>query len=263
MHTFRFGEQAALIAMLAAGPACAGIRIQIARGHPIIDGIYVNGHGPYRFMVDTGATLNHLDLAMAQSIGLKPTFRTELTASSGTAIVTGASGIRVTVDTLQADEQTFLFAGLDVVHRVHPDVQGVLGEEFLSRFDYLLDLRGKRIEFGKQELEEAKTRVPFQTITGRPVVPTSLGNLVLDSGASLLTLFGVQAAAVTRELITMTGSVKVGMVASKLIIDGRMFWHGRAVTIPHSAESGATGLLPVSLFKAVYVCNSEQYMVFN
>jgi hypothetical protein len=94
-------------------------------------------------------------------------------------------------------------------------------------------------------------------------VPTSLGSLVLDSGASSVTLFGRSVAGVVRELLTMTGSVKVGMVRSTLVIEGRTFWRGDAVAVPKSPEVSAGGLLPVSLFKAVYVCNSEGYVVLE
>jgi hypothetical protein len=253
----------ALVIMLLAVTAWGGVRIHLMQGHPVVDGLYVNGHGPYRFLVDTGTTLNHLDPALAKSIGLRPTFRTELITSTGVAMAVGANGVSITLDSLQADAETFLFAGLDAIHQSHPDIQGILGQDFLSRFDYLLDLRGKRLEFGKQEPEATKTRVPFRTVTGRPLVPTSLGSLVLDSGATSLTLFGVEAAKITREMFTLTGSVKVGMVASRLMIDGRTFWHGKAVAIPNPAEHEATGLLPVSLFKTVYVCNSERYVIFD
>jgi hypothetical protein len=47
------------------------------------------------------------------------------------------------------------------------------------------------------------------------------------------------------------------------VIGGRTFWHGDAVAIPRPADTGAAGLMPVSLFKAVYVCNSEGYLLLD
>jgi hypothetical protein len=41
-----------------------------------------------------------------------------------------------------------------------------LGQWFFSRFDYVLDLRGKRLEFRKQDPNW--TRARFRTISGRP-----------------------------------------------------------------------------------------------
>ena len=228
-----------------------------------MSGVYLNGHGPYQFLLDTGTTLNHLDPWLARSIGLKPTFQSPLLSATGAISVGGADGIEVTLDPVRADDQTFLFGGLDTIQRSLPDVQGVLGQAFLSRFDYLLDLRGKRIEFGTPEPVAGATRVSFESIAGRPVVSTSLGSLVLDSGTVTVTLFGVQAINMTHEMFTMTGTAKVGKVSGRLVIGGRTFWHGEAVAIPRPAETGAAGLMPVSLFKAVYVCNSESYVLLD
>jgi len=138
----------------------------------------------------------------------------------------------------------------------------VLGQWFLSGFDYLLDLRGKRLEFGKQSPNGSRSQ--FRLLDGRSAVSTSLGDLVLDSGAPRLILFGVRPdAGELSEMLTVTGSGSVGMVASRLVIEGRNIWRGDAVAIPNQAEPGIAGLMPLSLFKTIYVCNSEGYVVFE
>ena len=248
---------------LAAGPVGGAVKIRILDGRPMVDTVYLNGHGPYRFLLDTGTTLNHLDPQLAASIGLRTTFSTDLLTSIGTTSIGGAGGIGVVLGPVRAEAQTFLFGGLDNIHRSFPDVQGVLGQEFLSRFDYLLDLRGRRLEFGASERSAVENRVPFQAVAGRPAVFTSLGSLVLDSGAAGIILFGGRAMALTHEMFTMTGSLRVGTISGTLVIDGRTWWRGKAVVIPRAAEAGAEGLLPASLFNAVYVCNSEGYLVLD
>jgi hypothetical protein len=95
------------------------------------------------------------------------------------------------------------------------------------------------------------------------VVATNLGGLVLDSGVNRLTLFYVEAVALTHRMITMTGSVPVGMIPSKLVIGGRMFWHGEAVAVPRPAEDETVGLMPASMFRTVYVSNSDGYVVLE
>jgi hypothetical protein len=252
--------------MLAAGPAGAAVKLRILGGRPVVSGVYLNSHGPYQFLLDTGTTLNHLDPRLAESIGLRPTFSTDLLTSIGTISIGGAEGIDVALGPVRAEAQTFLLGGLDTIHRSFPELQGVLGQAFLSRFDYLLDLKGQQIEFGTHEASEmpaADARSRFQTVAGRPVVSTSLGSLVFDSGAAEVTLFGARATAPTLEMFTMTGTLRVGTAWSKLVIEGRTFWRGDAIVVPHSAEKGAAGLLPASLFKAVYVSNSSGYLVFQ
>ena len=136
-----------------------------------------------------------------------------------------------------------------------------LGQWFLSGFDYMLDLQAKRLEFGKQE--RIGTRARFTTPNGRTAISTSLGYLVLDSGAARLVLFGVVPDRRNQGYMrTFAGSQGIGMVSSKLVIEGRNIWHGDAVTMPSRTEPGVAGLMPLSLFKTIYVCNSEGYVVF-
>jgi len=250
--------------IIAAGPLAAEVKMQVSGGRPIVDGVYVNGHGPYRFLVDTGTNVNLIDASLARSIGLTPTFQTKLTSSTGATPVTGGNGIEVLLDSAKAERQEFLFLPLEAIHDFLPDIQGVLGQRFLSRFDYTLDLREKRLEFGKQDRNG--TRAEFKMVNAEPVVSTSLGHLVLDSGARQLVLFGVQPEngyGFAGELRTATGSQKIGFVSGKpLMIEGRRISHGDGVALPNRTE-GVDGLLPVNLFKVIYFCNSEGYVIFE
>lgn len=251
-----------LLVMTAAQLAVA-VKIEVVQGLPVVNGVYVNGHGPYRFLVDTATTSNHIEPRLARAIGLTPAFRTELTSSVGTVSATGIDGVEVKLGSSHADRQMFLFTGMEVVQQFEGGIQGILGQEFLSRFDYLLDLRGKRLEFGRQEA--SGQRAQFRVANGRAAVATSLGDLILDSAAESLILFGVQAEAggSSFTLRTLAGSQTVGMVYRKLLIEGRRIWSGTAIAMPNRNEPGVSGLLPVSLFRSVYVCNSEGYAVLE
>jgi len=62
---------------------------------------------------------------------------------------------------------------------------------------------------------------------------------------------------------TLAGSQMGGLVNSVLSIEGRSVWRGEAVTVPGQSEPGVAGLMPVSLFRGVYVSDSENYLVFD
>ncbi len=254
----------ACLLVLAVAPLLGDVKIEVRDGHPIVDGVYVNGHGPYSFLLDTGSNVNLIETKLAESIGLTATFRTELASSTGVTVVPGGKGIALSLDSAKAERQEFLFMRL-AFHDRWPDLQGLLGQEFLWQFDYMLDLKGKRLAFGK--LDPAGMRVPFRMINGRLVVSTSVGKLVLDSGAERLVLFGVepdQGLGAHREMVTLTGSQKIGTASGKLLtIGGRKIWRGDAVAIPNRSEPEVDGLLPLSLFKVIYFCNSEGYVVFE
>jgi hypothetical protein len=239
--------------------------LRVLEGRPVVDCVFVNGHGPYRFLVDTGTNVNLIETSLARTIGMKATFQVDLASSIGKTPTAGSDGNEVVIDSVKAGGQKFLFSGMEAIHHLSSDIQGVLGQWFLSQFDYMLDLRGKRLHFGKQN--RTGTRTSFEMINARPVISTSLGALALDSGASRLVLFGVQpdiGSSFKAELRTVAGSRQIGMVSGKpLVIQGRKIWGGDAVAIPEGSEPGVDGLMPLSLFKTIYVCNSEGYVVFE
>jgi len=251
--------------LIIANPLFASVKLQVREGHPVVDGVYVNGHGPYRFLIDTGSNVNLIDAALARKIGMNATFQVDLASAAGKAAAPGSDGNEILLDSAEAGSQKFLLSRLEAIHRSSPDIQGVLGEWFLSQFDYTLDLRGKQLEFGRQS--RSGTRSPFTTVNARPIVSTSLGHLALDSGQAQLVLFGVQPDSrpdLRSEMRTLAGSVQVGIVSAKrLIIEGKRFSSGDAVAIPNRPETDVDGLMPLTPFKTVYVCNSEGYIVFE
>jgi hypothetical protein len=256
---------AAAIGMHLLSPLFGEATLQIRDGRPVVNGIYVNGHGPYRFLIDTGTNVNLIQIGIARKIGMNSTFQMNLESAAGKIPMQGSDGNEVLLDSVDAVGQRFLFSGLEVLHASLPQVHGVLGQWFLSQFDYTLDLRGKRLEFGKRD--RSGSRIPFEMINARPVVSTSLGALALDSGANRLVLFHTSpddAFGRTGEMKTFAGTQKTGLVASKpLIMDGRKIWIGDAVAIASRTEPGLDGLMPLSLFKTIYVCNSGRYIVFD
>lgn len=251
--------------ILASSPLAKATNLRVQEGRPIVDGVYVNGHGPYLFLIDTGTNVNLIDANLARSIGLNATFQVDLGSADGTTSVPGSDGNEVALGTVKAEDQKFLFSQLGAIHDFSSDIQGVLGQWFLAQFDYTIDLQNKRLEFGKRDRDGI--RVPLRMMNARLAVSTNLGDLILDSGASRLILFGAEpdtGRVNTKAFRTVIGSERAGTVfINRLVIAGQAIWIGDAVAIPNQAEPGAAGLLPLSFFKAVYVCNSEGYVVLD
>jgi hypothetical protein len=250
--------------IIAAGPLFAEVKMQVRDGRPVVDGVFVNGHGPYRFLVDTGSNVNLIETGIARKISMNATFQMDLASSASKTQTSGGDGNEVALGSIKANGQKFLFSGLEAIHATSRDIQGVLGQWFLAQFDYTLDLRDKRIEFGKHD--RSGTRTPFEMINARPVISTSLGALVLDSGANRVVLFSAQVGGDrgdTGFMKTLAGSQAVRIVSTRLSIEGWSVWHGDAVAMPSRTEPGVDGLLPLGLFKVIYVCNSESYVVFE
>jgi hypothetical protein len=255
--------QTVSLIILTTNPLLGGtIPMSVHRGRPIVDQVYLDGHGPYRFLLDTGAEANQLDAKVAMRAHLEANLQVEIRTPAGVTKAPLAHGITVRLGPVEADAQVFVFTPLEAIHQWAADVQGALGQSFLSRFDYLLDFDARRIEFGKQEREGL--RVPFERITGRPAVSTSLGRLVLDSGSARLILFQKKPASGSN-MIVQTESGSVTMVTGSerlLVLEGWTIKHSGILIAPPQGQE-EDGLLPVSLFHTVYVCNSERYLVLQ
>jgi hypothetical protein len=257
----RIAAWASLLA-IAAYPVAGAVKLEVRDGRPFVKGVYVNGQGPYRFLIDTGANMNVIESDLAQKMGMSATFEDIVESALGRRSMPGSDDNVIELGHVRAENQRFQFSALQSLHTVWPDVKGILGQAFLACFDYRMDLEHNTLVFGKQE--PAGKRTPFQLLEGRAALNTSLGNLVVDSGAARLLLFGV-----TPEdgdqmpMLTMTGAQNVGTVARKLLIEGRNVWRGDAIALPDSPERGIAGLMPISFFKSVYICNSERYVVLE
>src|SRR5712671_4844991 len=79
-------------------PSSAGlVRISIVGGKPIADGVYLNGSGPYRMLLDTGAQTNQVDASLAHKLSLRPSFQITMATVSGTKQVAGDHSVSVSL----------------------------------------------------------------------------------------------------------------------------------------------------------------------
>lgn len=214
--------------------------LTIRQGRPFVDGVYVNGSGPYRFLIDTGAESNQMDARLAQRLGLRAAYQVDVVSVTGMRRAGGAAGVQVRLGDAEASGE-MLFTGLEQVRELAPDTQGVLGQAFLRNFDYRLSLRERRIEIGYRDC--AGMRVEMERDGAVPVVFTSAGRFIVDSGTDRPVLFGHH--------------------AERLYIEGSEVKLAGAHRVAKGGRMGVSGLLPASSFGAIYFCNSRGYMVFE
>jgi predicted aspartyl protease len=106
--------------------------------------VHVNGQGPYRFILDTGATLTCVDRALAQRLGLK-----ERPIRGVGAGVAGSGQVRVLgIDSLRvgaARARDLTVCEVDLTHagEVGVEVDGLVGLNFLKSFRVTLDFERK------------------------------------------------------------------------------------------------------------------------
>lgn len=110
-------------------------------GAALIVPVFINGEGPYQFVLDTGATITCVDQALAQQLSLS---EARGVLGSG-ATVTGTGQVRMLqIDSLRvgsARALELLGCELDLQHtgQLGFQMQGLLGLNFLKSFRVTLD----------------------------------------------------------------------------------------------------------------------------
>src|SRR5580700_7673760 len=105
---------------IAACPLFGGLTLQIREGRPMVDGVYVNGYGPYRFLLDTGTNVNLIETGLARTIGMNADFQVDLTSALGKTQMPGSDGNEVELGEVRASGQKFLVSGLEAIHHLLP-----------------------------------------------------------------------------------------------------------------------------------------------
>ncbi len=236
--------------------------LHLASGRPVVDGVFLNGRGPFRFLIDTGAQTNQIDTEAARELGLEPTFQVEVVTATGSMMVPGATLANLSAGTAVAIGQEILFTPLGAIRSTASGVQGVLGQEFLSRFDYLLDFTNRRLILDSA-IPKGGRRVNIEKVAGRPVIDTNHGRLVLDSGSDAAIVYrGFQGNGAAR-VTTHSGSASASMIAGfRVRIGGREYRPSKAAAVA-GASPGTDGILPANVFGSLFVSNSGGFVILD
>lgn len=156
----------------------------------IVAPVRVNGQGPFRFVVDTGATHSVLSLDLAHRLLLEPdkTANTSVTLSG----VTGSTRAAVvTVQSLQVGDLLLKQRRVPVLDSVFAGTDGVLGADGLQDMRLTVDFRNDSITIEKSSLRPAPRyffAVPFDIkLDSLLVANARVGNVrvkaIIDTGA--------------------------------------------------------------------------------
>ena len=269
---------------LLARPALAGdgVRLKVVRNSFIVVPVTVNGLGPFPFLLDTGADTTLIDPALAKELGLQPVDRLWLATVNGERAVPRVWLRTLAIGPATAEQVEALIAEMPS-GEVKTRIRGMVGLNFLARFNYLIDFRQERIQFETGEDLAGRLlgrRLPFKADSGLIVVeaqpsPSSseLWRLKLDSGAAGLVLFreprypGFEpdrfSGTVEVRTHSATSTNRNGRLRNLRVGDA-MFDNLPTAVIPSpQARATGDGLLPASIFQSVYVNHRHRYVIFN
>src|SRR5687768_14473281 len=130
-----------------------------------VDGVYVHGEGPFRFLVDTGAQSSAVPQRVAARVGLRPEARVEQATSAGSRLIPVAQA-DVALNGLGSSIE-LLIGGIDRLRDLDRGIEGVLGSNFLAR-RFCIDYRQSVLTIDAPV--PAGKRIPIEVVDGRSVV---------------------------------------------------------------------------------------------
>jgi Aspartyl protease/PDZ domain len=167
-------------------------------GDAFLIDVTINGKGPYRFALDTGAS-NAIDTDLAAELGLPVAGTLSARGAGELPVDIGLTRVaRVEIGDLTLDDQLFRVLPLSqIVAGDRPPYRGLLGYEFFDRFVVTLDQNRHEVELYEPNgwsYRGGVTPVPFAFHGRMPVVEGQIdlvpGRFTLDTGqANSLTLY--------------------------------------------------------------------------
>jgi predicted aspartyl protease len=274
------------IAFLVIGTAAQAIWAQSEIRFRLVNNLVIislksNHAGPYDFVMDTGADTTVIDSSIAPGLSFSPLDHIRQTTLSGVQTVTRGSIPSLSVGTVEVDNIDALVRDLSVLRKMDIHIEGILGQNFLSHFNYLLDYGEQmvRIEVGSEIQNSVEgDHVSIDGREHRMLVTSEAqtrGNarlqLMLDSGAGCLVLMprAVQELNLPKQgnelESTSNGRVELHTTRIRALAVGSQHLHNLNAVLSNiePAERIGDGMLPTVLFRALYVNNQENFVVFN
>ncbi|HZR29414.1 MAG TPA: aspartyl protease family protein [Terriglobales bacterium] len=256
-----------LASVLGSAPVLAAadaVPLRIVHQLPIVS-VCINGHGPRDFLLDTGTESTLVDQALAEELQLDIVDRTQLISANGMHPVGRAIAESVSLGPKTVAHVELLVDDLPELHAVAPQLRGIVGENFLAQFSFLLDYRHHQLAFGPPPEQGAGIRIPFTIQDGHILLATVTSEkqqlrFELDSGASSTMLFGRQSRATMAPVASAflhnnEGSTVVQQGRLRELQIGSVILHDLPAGVVESLgeeEAGVDGLLPTNLFDSVY-----------
>jgi hypothetical protein len=258
------------------------VKFQLRDGYLILVQTRINGVGPFAFLLDTGTTRTVIDPDLAQQLHA-PVI--------GEVSLTGVLHVRrdqlVRLEEVRLGEASLAGVGavVDKLTRqktLAPGIRGVLGEDFLSKFDILIDYKLHWLRFG--DAPPAGERCRFETIGQYHGSPTTNRLLItaefveasgakmqlqLDTGAKMLELFPFPHDSLLSQpwdesMATSAGASGVTIHFNRTIkIGTNMVRRMDVVQSRRAVAFDAAGLLPAAIFRRIYISHSGGFVVLD
>ena len=241
--------------------------------------VFIGDEGPYRFLLDTGSSHTAIPQNLATALNAVPVAQAPMATSVGSIPTLVVRLPHVAVGSAHVDSLLATVLPRDASTWLGNGINGVLGQDFLSQFDYTLDYRTSRLSWGDEGQIDAGARLALEPSHGRFLVHLPQGErcrcpvrLVPDSGADGVVLFAgskadripIEPEVTPMRVWTLAGNDTARRVTIRqLLVTPATLRNVPAarVVLPAGTIEDGDGLLPLSLFARVSFRHREGYMV--
>jgi hypothetical protein len=258
--------------------------------------VSINDSRPYLFVLDTGAQITVVDSDIAKDLQLPLLGAVGVTSFFSDGVTGIAKPALVEAGPVAVHDLRVAVEGPELIHALNPQVRGILGENFLGRFDLLIDYQHKIICFDESKTMQHELqgeRIPLihqKESSGDLAYPQPLQVTVhmqddgkkgavlrLDSGSSIPMLFDSWLASPSwlqnnrdrqDSVMTKNGaqtfaktpeqSVRIGSQTHLITFLTPINTFGRRMP-----KAGEDGLLPTSLFRKVFISYVDHFVMFD
>jgi predicted aspartyl protease len=254
----------------------------------IIVPVMVNGFGPYDFVLDTGSSATAIDPRLAKKLALPVNGR-----SVDIGIKDASDRELVHIDTLSVGQGTVI--NLDVMARENVigavrRLSGTLGEDYLCKFDLIIDnqhhvvifdpnpgslalgLQGEHLEVtrkGNYRGAQTRDRIilkghsnEFGSTTF--LVDSGATNLIVLLPQSKWRLLGLPFTSLITDASGRTKDISVRtQLIGKLSFGEKHLENLRAIALSSQEEADVDAFLPTRMFGRIFICHSDNYVILD
>ena len=213
--------------------------------------------GPFRFLLDTGASLSSVSPGVARQLDLPAAGHVRATSAGGdgTLALVRPPAIELGHRRLRVPWLVVLPGGRD-----HPLARfdGILGQDVLRQIDYLIDVRQGELWIAPPP--RLLATYPLARLDGvsrlgpLTVAASDGGRWSIDSGASHVVWFArVSSADARAVLVTTVGARPVRWAGGGTLDLGGVVVRWASAVVADAGSREERGLLPLWLFEAIYV----------
>jgi hypothetical protein len=257
--------------------------------------VSINHSGPYEFMVDTGSQITIIEPSLAAELGVRSLGNIGIISDVRSAQVELVRLDLIETGLYSVQKPLVAVQSLAQIQVEIPRVRGILGENFLTNFDLLIDqahtilcldetkqmqkdLQGEHIPLVSKPDGEWNSPFPQPVLVSVELSKNCSRDMILrlDSGANVPQLYvnQLQTAPWVQRKSAVRGSVTgkaveyfAPMPPQDVRIGKRVLrdvTFATPVSTKHNvAYVGEDGLLPTGLFKRVLICYADRFVILD